>query len=296
MRFFGATEKVAASWHGCWYELLSDPSLPRRCCFKPTHPGDGRAGLWVLVAPSIPSWVHWDPSLSLDNGRWHETASPLCMKHRQRATSVLEPLDNMQESFIRQLGLTRCQTFLDHNLAPLCVPRDIAMLGLIFRSVSGQTHADLAALFDPAPPTEHHHRTRRAANQHDRQLQEDRPGSHPALLQRSVLGLIRVWNRLPHHVVHCACVSAFQGSLTELAREIAAPKMRTGTCGCRHAASFCDCLSTFVRCQGFIRPVPHLQFALYLFSATRSCRIALAKRFRKKTKTQFLTPMRSQGT
>ena len=70
---------------------------------------------------------------------------------------------------------TRCQPFLDHNLAPLCVRRDIAMLGLIFRSVSGQAHADVAALFDPAPPTERHHRTRRAANQHDRQLQEDRP-------------------------------------------------------------------------------------------------------------------------
>ena len=93
------------------------------------------------------------------------------------------------------------------------------MLGLIFRSVSGQTHADLAALFDPAPPTEHHHRTRRAANQHDRQLQEDRPGSHPALLQRFVFGLFRVWNRLPRHVVHCACVSAFHGSLPELVRE-----------------------------------------------------------------------------
>jgi hypothetical protein len=135
------------------------------------------------------------------------------------ATSVLEPLDNVQESFIRQLGLTRCQAFLDHNLAPLCVRRDIAMLGLIFRSVSGQTHADLAALFDPAPPTEHRHRTRRAANQHDRQLKEERPGSHPALLQRSVFGLTRVWNRLPHQVVHSTSVRAFQASLTELVRE-----------------------------------------------------------------------------
>ena len=93
------------------------------------------------------------------------------------------------------------------------------MLGLIFRSVSGQAHTDLAALFGPAPPTEHYHRTRRAANQHDRQLQEERPGSHPALMQRSVFGLIRVWNRLPHHVVHSTCVSAFQASLTELVRE-----------------------------------------------------------------------------
>ena len=116
-------------------------------------------------------------------------------------------------------ALPGAKRFLTTISNPLCVRRDIAMLGLIFRSVSGQTHADLAALFDPAPPTEHHHRTRRAANQHDRQLQEDRPGSHPALLQRSVFGLIRVWNRLPHHVVHCACVSAFQGSLTELVRE-----------------------------------------------------------------------------
>ena len=47
----------------------------------------------------------------------------------------------------------------------------------VFNSVSRQTHADVVALFDPAPPTQHHHRMQRAANQHDRQLKEERPGS-----------------------------------------------------------------------------------------------------------------------
>ena len=82
------------------------------------------------------------------------------------------------------------------------------MLDLIFHSVSGQAQADLAALFDPATPTQHHHHTQTAANQHDRQLQVDRQ-SPTALLQRSVFRLIRVRNRLPHHVVHCARAPAF---------------------------------------------------------------------------------------
>ena len=117
----------------------------------------------------------------------------------------------------------------------------------------------------PRLPTEHHHRTRRAANQHHRQLQEDHPGSHPGLLQRFVFGLIRVWNCLPtmwftarvfrHSTVPCPSWCA-KGS---------APKMRTGTCGCRHAAAFCNCFFTFVTCQGFIRPVAHLHFTLYMF-------------------------------
>jgi len=134
-------------------------------------------------------------------------------------TSILDPLDNLQESFLRQLGLTRRQAMLDHNLAPLSVRRDIAMLGLIFRCVSGDAHPELMSLFPAAAPPQHRHYTRRAANQHGRQLQEDRPGTHPALLQRSIFGLIRVWNRLPDHVVLNTEVPMFQRSLTEMVRE-----------------------------------------------------------------------------
>ena len=133
--------------------------------------------------------------------------------------SVLDLFDNVQESFLGQLGLTRRQTFLEYNLAPLSVRRDIAMLGLIFRCVTGRAHPDLAALFEPAAPTPHPYDTRRAANQHNRQLREDRLGTHPAMLQRSVFVIIRVWNRLTDDAVQSTSASASQRNLTETVRE-----------------------------------------------------------------------------
>jgi hypothetical protein len=61
--------------------------------------------------------------------------------HYHACDTVLARLDSVQRNFIRSLDLSPTRAFLDYNLAPLCLRRDIAMLGFIYNAVHGRTHA-----------------------------------------------------------------------------------------------------------------------------------------------------------
>jgi hypothetical protein len=50
------------------------------------------------------------------------------------STSVLNGLDDVQRNFLRQLDLNEIDAFMSFNVAPLCVRRDIAVLGVIHRA------------------------------------------------------------------------------------------------------------------------------------------------------------------
>ena len=132
------------------------------------------------------------------------------------ATS-LAPLDNIQRSVLGQLGICLRESFLRFNLLPLCSRRDIAMLGLIYRVAHGHAHPQLQALFPKSLQT-YAFDTRLRANRHSLQLVEERCGTHHKLIERSVFGLVRVWNRLPQSTVEAQSVTAFQKVLTELVR------------------------------------------------------------------------------
>ena len=108
------------------------------------------------------------------------------------------------------------------NLAPLCVRRDIALLGVIHRAVLGQ-----------GPP---HFRkfimlrgTDSQQDKHRMQLKEYRdedasdyalPGSRPAeYIQNSLLGLISIYNMLPADIVEqSSTVPVFQSKLQTLVK------------------------------------------------------------------------------
>ena len=49
--------------------------------------------------------------------------------------TVLHAIDGVQARFLRDMGVTAIKALLDFNLAPLGSRRDIAMLGLIQRTV-----------------------------------------------------------------------------------------------------------------------------------------------------------------
>ena len=132
--------------------------------------------------------------------------------------TVLQPLDKLQTHFLKEIGLTPEQAFLEYNLAPLRARRDIGMLGLIFKCVHGLAHKDLQKLFPRCATQPHGYETRRQSNLHGWQLDEDRPGTKHALLRRSIFGLTRVWNRLPKQAVSSATVSNMQKLLTQYAR------------------------------------------------------------------------------
>ena len=92
------------------------------------------------------------------------------------------------------------------------------MLGLIWRAVHHETHADIQTLFPAEPDRDRGMQTRAQESRHQHQLTGHREGTHHAVLQRSVFGLIRVWNRLPAIVVNSNRAGTCQTALTEMAR------------------------------------------------------------------------------
>ena len=83
--------------------------------------------------------------------------------------TALAPLAQVQNSFIKRIGLTAESAFLDHNLLPLNARRDIAMLGLMHRCVHGNAHKDLRQQFPRVPGT-HAYETRQQMSRHKLQL------------------------------------------------------------------------------------------------------------------------------
>ena len=53
------------------------------------------------------------------------------------ADSLIERVDSIQRHFLDRLGITERDALFDYGLAPLRVRRDIALLGLIHRTVLG---------------------------------------------------------------------------------------------------------------------------------------------------------------
>ena len=60
------------------------------------------------------------------------------------ATSHLARMDAIQREFGAKLGLTEDQTFMEYNLAPLKLRRNIAALGFLHRVALGLAHLDIA--------------------------------------------------------------------------------------------------------------------------------------------------------
>ena len=53
------------------------------------------------------------------------------------AQSALQRVDNIQEQFMRSAGLTDIEAICKFRLSPLCSRRDMALLGVIHRTVLG---------------------------------------------------------------------------------------------------------------------------------------------------------------
>ena len=127
--------------------------------------------------------------------------------------SVLEPLDRIQSRFLRFLGVSEERAFLDFNLAPLSVRRQIAALGLIHRCTLDKAPCALSAFFRRAGSSNAVYNTRLAASRHNKQVDDPIRGHESQPFKRSALGSVRVYNRLPQSVVDATSVGAFQTEL-----------------------------------------------------------------------------------
>ena len=113
------------------------------------------------------------------------------------------------------MGLTQEDALLQHNLASLSTRRDVALLGVVHRTVLGLGPPHFRKWFFPAAQRTCSSRTRSSSSQHPHQLHDYLDGTHSELLKRSPLGLTRVYNQLPAEVVAASTVSRFQRQLQE---------------------------------------------------------------------------------
>jgi hypothetical protein len=134
--------------------------------------------------------------------------------------STLARLDALQCRFLRALNLTDSVAFLEGNLAPLGLRRDIAMLGLVYKCVNRIAHPDLCSLFTRAVASQQVRNTRTEAARHDLQLASEASTARLNIFRRSLFGLVEVWNLLPSDIVHAQSVSQFQSALTLFAKRL----------------------------------------------------------------------------
>ena len=126
-------------------------------------------------------------------------------------TTVLWPVDNILSSLLRNLDIPQDVSLSEFNLAPLSTRRDIAMLAVIHRAVLrlGPPHFFHFFRFS---------NTRTSTRRHPRQLLDNRPARRLAIYDRSILGMIWVYNILPASAIFCNSVSDFQSALQDIVR------------------------------------------------------------------------------
>ena len=113
----------------------------------------------------------------------------------------------------------RITTYVEFNLAPMSLRRDIGMLGVLLKICHGLAHPDFRVLRPNAPSRRSNIQSTRAVNRrHDLQLIDQCNGSQLAQFQRSLFGLVKVWNALPMAFVHTKSVSMFQAKLIQASK------------------------------------------------------------------------------
>ena len=133
---------------------------------------------------------------------------------------LLQPLDDLQRKVLRAVGCTEVEALKHWNLAPLAARRDMAMLGLVHRTVLGEGPAHFKKFFwNSNRQAVHRTRLEERRGKHGKQLQETFYTNCPELRRRSALGLVKVYNSLPAEAVNQKKVSEFQRKLQETLEE-----------------------------------------------------------------------------
>ena len=130
----------------------------------------------------------------------------------------MEKSANVQKKFCREMGTTEAEAFIDFNLAPLGLTRDIGMLGLLYKCAHKTAHPALMELFPRCEGSSRRH-CQRHHSLHDFQLLDRCDGPRTAMMDRSVFALVRVFNKLPVGIVEAPSVPSFQSRLTSLSRD-----------------------------------------------------------------------------
>ena len=115
-------------------------------------------------------------------------------------------------------SVTIRNAFLDFNLAPLELRRDIGMLGALWKIAHGTAHKLLQEMFPMCDFKPALQNTRGASRRHRLRFVDRCIGDQLVQFSRSLFGLVRVWNDLPAHIVEINDVKTFRSRLTACSR------------------------------------------------------------------------------
>ena len=127
------------------------------------------------------------------------------------APSHLELVDRVQKKCLREIGVSETEALENFRLALLTSGRCMAMLAVLHRIVLGEAPPQLRNMFPYAEVHRRNMSTRLDLLRHNKQLQERRFSTD--VCQRSLFGLVRVYNVLPQSVVDAPCTRLFQRQL-----------------------------------------------------------------------------------
>ena len=125
----------------------------------------------------------------------------------------LGAVEDVQNRFLVEIGLSASDALLSFSLAPLQSRRDIAMLGILHRVLLGVAPTDIASFFPPMRHMRFPRDARGSSLRYNKQLLDRIDGSQPAMLARSLFGQVYIYNLLPQRAVDVASVKKFQSCL-----------------------------------------------------------------------------------
>ena len=132
------------------------------------------------------------------------------------AASLLEKIDDAQNRFIRDLGLSIDEAFLIFNFPPPSLRRNIGILGLLHKRVLGKCHPSFETLLPWQSDQIHAEWRQRHSKQlygHNMEITH-----HQAIFNRSIFSMVDIYNNLAQHVVDISSVSDFQKYLMQVVR------------------------------------------------------------------------------
>ena len=130
-----------------------------------------------------------------------------CGGHFHAARSLLDKVGQVQINFLRKLGLTEKEAFLEHNFALTVLRRSIAMLGALHKRVLGVCHKSFERLL---PWRSTRFDVPRGCG-HNKQLYGHRlEVTHErTFFFRSIFAMVDVYNNLPQSVVDAKMYKIF---------------------------------------------------------------------------------------
>ena len=129
--------------------------------------------------------------------------------------TVLDNINKAQTKFLKFEGMNEVEALINFKLAPLALRRKFAILGLLHRCVIGDAPPQLCKLFPKVKANARSHNTRFGFKPEDTLLLDRTTGVNSKLLDRSIFGMVKFYNRLPESVKTTKLVSTFQGKIQD---------------------------------------------------------------------------------